>query len=149
MIHMNKFFYRFNKLMEGSMKKTKSVLVLFAFLLTLVCGISFGQEVDITGTWVGETEVPDMPEPDKITLVMEKVDREYKGTVSDSMEMLLDTECEEIKLEGNELTFNFLVFTGEEYMRVYMILTVEGDMIKGYWESEDGSSASIELKKVG
>jgi len=129
------------------MKKIKSILVLFAFLLVFGCGISFGQVIDLSGTWVGETEVPDMVEPDGLTLVIEKVDGEYHGTISDSMGMLEDAECMDLELEENELTFNFEVFTGAEYMTVYVTLTVEGDEMSGYWETADGDSAAIDLKR--
>lgn len=129
------------------MKKTESILVLFAFLLIFGGGISYGQEMDLSGTWVGETEVPDMVEPDGLTLVLEKVDGKYQGTISDSMGMLVDVECKEFELEENELTFNFEVFTGAEYMVVFVTLTVEGDKMNGYWETADGSSAAIDLER--
>ncbi len=129
------------------MKKATSFMALLAFLLAFSSGISFSQKVDITGTWKGETEVPDAPEPDKLTLVIEKIEGKYTGTISDSMGMLQDAKCEDIELKDNTLTLNFLVFTGEEYLSVYTTLTVEGDKMSGYWETEDGSSAAIELER--
>lgn len=129
------------------MKKATSFMALLAFLLACSSGISFSQEVDITGTWKGETEVPDAPEPDKLTLVIEKIEGKYTGTISDSMGMLQEEKCEDIELKDNILTLNFLVFTGEEYLSVYTTLTVEGDKMSGYWETEDGSSAAIELER--
>ncbi len=129
------------------MKKVTSFIALFAFLLAFSSGISFSQQVDITGTWKGETEVPDATEPDKLTLVIEKTEGKYTGTITDSMGMLQDAKCEDIELKDNTLTLNFLVFTGEEYLSVYTTLTVEGDKMSGYWETEDGSSAAIELER--
>lgn len=129
------------------MKKTESILVLFAFLLAFGSGISYGQEMDLSSTWVGETEVPDMAEPDVLTLVIEEVDGKYHGTISDSMGMLADAECKELELEENELAFNFEVFTGAEYMIVYVTLTVEGDNMSGYWETADGSSGAVDLER--
>lgn len=129
------------------MKKATSFMALLAFLLAFSNGISFSQEVDITGTWKGETEVPDASEPDKLTLVIEKIEGKYTGTISDSMGMLQEEKCEDIELKDNTLTFKFNVFTGEEYLSVYTTLTVEGDKMSGYWETEDGSSAAIELER--
>ena len=129
------------------MKKATSFMALLAFLLAFSSGISFSQEVDITGTWKGETEVPDAPEPDKLTLIIEKTEGKYTGTITDSQGMLQDAKCEDIELKDNTLTLNFLVFTGEEYVRVYTTLTVEGDKMSGYWESEDGNSAAVELER--
>ena len=129
------------------MKKATSFMALLAFLLAFSSGISFSQQVDITGTWKGETEVPDAPEPDKLTLIIEKTEGKYTGTITDSQGMLQDAKCEDIELKDNTLTLNFLVFTGEEYVRVYTTLTVEGDKMSGYWESEDGNSAAVELER--
>lgn len=129
------------------MKRTASLLAILAFLLTLSCGISFCQEVDLSGTWEGTTEVPDSPEPDKLTVVIEKIDGEYSGTINDSLGFAEDAEMEDIKFEGNTLTFNFTIFDGFEYSTVYATLTVEGNRMSGNWESEDGSSGPLELVK--
>ncbi|MEE9390353.1 MAG: hypothetical protein V3U91_03835, partial [Candidatus Aminicenantaceae bacterium] len=85
------------------MKKATSFMALLAFLLAFSSGISFSQKVDITGTWKGETEVPDAPEPDKLTLVIEKIEGKYTGTISDSMGMLQEEKCEDIELKDNIL----------------------------------------------
>jgi hypothetical protein len=136
-----------NKQKEKKMKRTASLLAILAFLLTLSCGISFCQEVDLSGTWEGTTEVPDSPEPDKLTVVIEKIDGEYSGTINDSLGFAEDAEMEDIKFEGNTLTFNFTIFDGFEYSTVYATLTVEGNRMSGNWESEDGSSGPLELVK--
>ena len=129
------------------MNTIKSILVLFVFLLAVSIGVFFGGAIDLSGTWVGETEVPDMVEPDGLTLIIEEVDGKYHGTISDTMGMLEDVECMDLELKENELTFNFEVFTGAEYMTVYVTLTVEGDEMGGYWETADGSSAAVDLKR--
>ena len=129
------------------MKKTASALTLFAFLLVLSCGMSFSQQADLSGTWVGSTEVPDMDELDKLTLVLKKEEGKYSGTITDSMGMLQNAEIEDVEFKDNTLTFNFQVDTGEEYMTVHTSLTVKGDKLIGYWESADGSSASIEMER--
>lgn len=129
------------------MKKTTSILALLAFLLTLTYGISFCEEVDLSGTWVGTTEVPDTPEPDKLTLVLEKMDGEYSGTISDSLGFAEDAECEDIEFKENTLSFNFTIYDGSEYMQAYATLKVDGDKMSGYWELEDGTSSSVELER--
>ena len=129
------------------MKKAVSFLSLMVFLLSFSSGISLCQQADLSGTWVGETEVPDASEPDKVTLVLEKINGEYKGTVTDSMGLAQEAELENIEIKGNELKANFLVFDGYEYSRISIYLTVEGDTMKGRWESESGDSASIELQR--
>ena len=129
------------------MKRTASLLAMIAFLLTLSYGISFCQEVDLSGTWEGATEVPDAPEPDQLTLVLEKIDGEYSGTINDSLGFAEDAELEDIEYKNNTLTFTFAIFNGFEYITVYATLTVEGNKMSGNWESEDGNSSPVELEK--
>jgi hypothetical protein len=136
-----------NKQKENSMKKITSILSLLAFLLTLSYGISFCQEVDLSGTWEGTTEVPDSPEPDQITLVLEKIDGEYSGTFTDSLGFAEDAELGDIEFNGNTLTFSFTIFDGFEYAMIYATLTVEGNKMSGNWESENGNSGPVELEK--
>jgi hypothetical protein len=129
------------------MRKAASFLSLLVFLLSFSSGISLCQQADLSGTWIGETEVPDAFEPDKVTLILEKVNGQYKGTVTDSMGMAQEAELENLEIKGNELKANFMIFDGYEYSRIYFVLTVEGDTMKGRWESEGGDSAPIELQK--
>lgn len=129
------------------MKKTASILSLLAFVMVLFNGAAYCQKVNLSGTWIGETEVPEGLEPDKVTLVLEKTNGEYKGNVTDSMGMAEKAELEDIEFEDNELTANFLIFDGYEYVRIYFMLTVEGDTMKGFWESESGDSAVIKLHR--
>ncbi len=129
------------------MRRTSIIFAVFAFLFSLFCGISFSQDVDLSGTWVGQTEVPDQG-TDEITLVLEKINGEYSGRASDSLGMLEDVECEEIEFKEGTLTFHFSIFDGYEYMTVWMILDVEGDKMSGYWEVEDGTTGSVEMERV-
>lgn len=128
--------------MEVKVKKITIFLALFMSWILLAA------DVDIVGTWVGQTEVPDFFEPDRITLVLKKVDNEYTGILSDSHGMAEEAECKDIELDGNKLTMNFLIVNPDgNYIRIYITMTVEGDTMSGYWESEDGNSNSVELKK--
>ena len=128
------------------MKKTTSTFALIIFILTMSCGISFCNDIDLSGTWVGETEVPDQG-TDELTLVLEKKEGEYTSTISDSLGMLDETESEDIEFKDNNLSFNFSIYDGYSTMKVYITLTVEGDTMTGYWETEDGGTGSIKLEK--
>ncbi|MFQ6070728.1 MAG: hypothetical protein ACE5LC_09450 [Candidatus Aminicenantales bacterium] len=128
------------------MRRVVSIFICLFFILIYSSVISFSQ-TDLSGRWEGTTEVPDMGE-DELILVLKKDNGSYTGTISDSMGMLMETEIEDVEIEDNTLTFNFTVFTGEDYMKVYVTLNVEGEKMSGYWETEDGSSGSIELEKV-
>ena len=128
------------------MKKTIATFALIIFIFTMSCGISFCQNIDISGTWVGETEVPDMG-TDGMTLVLEKNEGDYTGKISDSFGMLDETECENIEFKDSELSFNFSIDDGYNTMTVYITLTVEGNAMTGYWEIEDGITGSVKLEK--
>ncbi len=130
------------------MKRTASLLAMIAFFLILSYGISFCQEVDLSGTWEGTTEVPDAPEPDQITLVLEIIDGEYSGTFTDSLGFAEDAELKDTEFKDNTLTFSFTIFNGFEYQMIYTTLTVEGNKMSGNWESDDGSSGPVELEKI-
>jgi hypothetical protein len=136
-----------NEHKENNMKRITSILSLLAFLLILSYGKSFCQEVDLSGTWEGTTEVPDVPEPNQITLVLEKIDGEYSGTFTDSLGFAEDAELEDIEFKDNTLTFKITIFNGFEYAMLYATLTVEGNKMSGNWESEDGNSGPVKLEK--
>ncbi len=130
------------------MKRITSILSFLAFLLILSYGISFCQEVDLSGTWEGTTEVPEEAELDQITLTLEKIDEEYSGTFTDSLGFAQDAELEDIEFKDNTLTFSFTIFNGFEYAMIYATLTVEGNKMSGNWESEDVSSGPVEFEKI-
>jgi len=130
------------------MHRIKLPIVILAMALVIGFGYVIGNELDISGTWVGTTEIPDMVENDEVTLILEKENDEYSGTISDSMGMVQDAELENIEFHDNQLSFEFLSFNGYDYVRVFMTFTVEEDTMDGYWEIEDGTSSPIELKKI-
>ncbi len=129
------------------MKNLPIILTVFLFLFVVSSGLSHSQDVDLSGTWVGQTEVPEQG-TDELTLVLEKIDGEYTGTASDSLGMLVDVECEDIEFQDGTLTFHFSIFDGYEYMTVWMNLEVEGDTMSGYWEVEDGTTGAVEMERV-
>lgn len=128
------------------MKKALSSLFLFAFLLSICIVFSFGQDVDLTGTWKGSTEVPDQG-TDDMTCVITKENDEYSATITDSFGMMMDTECEDIEFVDGKLTFNFTIYTGTESMTVWVNMTVEGDTMDGYWEVADGTQGDIHFER--
>ena len=128
------------------MRKHITNLILFAFLVTFCSVFAISQEVDLTGTWVGSTFIPDQGE-NEVTLVITKKEGELAATMSDSMGMLTDIECEDIEFENGTLTFNFMITQEMENQTIWITLDVEGDTMKGYWETGDGEQGDIELKK--
>jgi len=128
------------------MKKAVSFAVLVTFLLAAPAA-TLAHDVDISGTWVGETYVPDAPEPDKLTLVFAKKDGKWTGTFSDTMGYASEAECEEIKVDGHTVTLHFDISDDYETQTIYVTLNVEGDTMTGAWENEVGDGAEIKLEK--
>ncbi len=128
------------------MKRLILISALFVFIVTFCSVFAFSQEIDLSGTWVGSTIVPEQGE-DEMTLIIKKEDGEYTATISDSLGMLMDTECEDIEFENGTLTFNFTISQDMETLTVWITLEVEDDTMKGYWETAEGDQGDIELKK--
>jgi hypothetical protein len=128
------------------MKRNVTFAALLVFLLA-TSGWMLAQEVDITGTWVGETYVPDAPDPDKLTVIFAKKEGKWTGTFTDTMGFASDAPCEEIKLDGTSLTFHFEITDGYDVQTIYVALTVEGDSMTGAWENEGGEGAEIKMEK--
>jgi hypothetical protein len=82
-----------------------------------------------------------------LTLVLKKEEGTYSGTIADSMGMLQNTEIEDVEFKDNTLTFTFQVDTGGEYLSVTTSLTLKGGKLIGYWEADDGSSATVEMER--
>lgn len=129
------------------MKRISTVFALTAFFIALFSMALFSQEADIAGTWEGTTYVPNQGEDD-LTLVIKKVEEEYQVIVSDSFGMVQGLEADDVSFEEGTLSFNFSVYTGYEEMTVWFTLEVDGDQMSGYWETADGSSEPVELKRT-
>ena len=128
------------------MKKSSTYLALFIFIIALCSIFAFSQEVALTGTWIGSTFVPDQGE-DEVTLVITEKEGELAATMSDSLGMLTDIECEDIEFEDGTLTFNFTITQEMESQTIWITLDLEDDILKGYWETGAGEQGDIELKK--
>ena len=134
--------------MEGQiMKKCLFIFIAFSFLIVVMGGMAYSPAADITGNWVGTAEVPEAMEPDELTMVITKKEGAYTGIINDSMGMLQDTVCEDIKYEDGKLTMHFSIPQDYEDMVISCELKVEGDTMTGLWENEGGESGAIEMKK--
>jgi hypothetical protein len=128
------------------MRKTLSILAFIAFTLALSSGLAFCLADDISGTWLGETEIPDQG-TDEMTLVIEEAGDTYTATISDSFGMLVDAECEDLEYKDNVLSFNISIYDGYSSMTVYITLKVEGNSMTGQWETEEGDTGEITMEK--
>jgi len=99
---------------------------------------------DLTGTWLGTTEIPDRG-TDRVTLVLRKDANGFSGTIGDSMELIAkDTAIADVNVDGNVLTFAFPLADG---VRVVVKLEFEGDRGTGSWATSEGNMGTLSFEK--
>jgi hypothetical protein len=128
------------------MKKVM-ILALPAVLIALTAVLLLAQNKDLSGTWVGETVVPNSADKDGITLVLKKDGSSYSGTFSDSMGMANSVPLENVKFENDTLTFEFVISTPDFTLRVSTTLKISGEKLVGSWVTESNESGSLELSR--
>ena len=127
--------------------KKGAFLVLLTAAMIFSGSPVFSQSPDLSGTWVGETVIPDVADKDQVTLVLTKEGESYSGSVTDSMGMANESPLENVKFENNTLTAEFVIFNGEENVRISMSLEVSGGRLVGEWQSEDGETGPLDLER--
>jgi hypothetical protein len=126
------------------MKKNANIGTLFVLLAAMASLFAYAAAPDITGTWIGKTEVPNAG-VDEITLVIKKTATGFTGTFSDALgQVNKDSEITSVKLEGDELSFNFPLADGTPMIAK---LKVDGDKMAGTWEHPEGSSGIMTLER--
>lgn len=128
------------------MKKT-SVNVIAALLFALLPGAILAQNVDLSGTWVGDTVTPASPDKDQLTLVLKKDGTSYTGTMSDTMGMVNQAALESVKIENGTLSFQFVAHTGDQEIRVTTTLKISGEKLVGSWVTETGDTGPVEMER--
>ncbi len=126
------------------MKQATSVL-LAVFAVFLFAGLLPAQKTDLSGTWVGDTMVPNSQDKDGLTLVLRKTENSYAGTISDSMGMLSAVALENVKFENGTLTFQFTATVGDQNIKVITTLKVNGEKLSGSWSDEQGDTGALEM----
>lgn len=128
------------------MKKT-SVNVIAALLFALLPGAILAQNVDLSGTWVGDTVTPASPDKDQLTLVLKKDGTSYTGTMSDTIGMVNQAALESVKIENGTLSFQFVAHTGDQEIRVTTTLKISGEKLVGSWVTETGDTGPVEMER--
>ncbi len=124
------------------MKKGKWILIAATFLGVLALTGYAQKAEDLSGTWIGKTEVPDVG-TDEVTLVIKKVDKSYGGTIMDSQAVIVaNTEIKDFTIIGDKVSFTFNLADGN---LITIKLLVTSEKMSGQWEHPEGSSGAIEL----
>jgi hypothetical protein len=126
------------------MKRNASLGTIFILLAALAGLIAYAAAPDITGTWIGKTEVPNAG-IDELTLVIKKTPTGFTGTFGDTLgQVNKDSEITAVKLEGDDLSFNFPLADGTLMIAK---LKVDGDKLSGTWEHPEGSGGSMTFER--
>jgi hypothetical protein len=140
---------------ETKVKKTSLALsiVLLTFCVVGAAAESLpvapqAKQPDLTGTWEGTAEVPDIVDLDKLTMVLEKAEDSYSGTLTDTVGYANKTNLENVAFAEGKLSFSFQIFDGTSFQTIYVVLTVDGDKMAGAWENDQGESGNIFLERA-
>jgi hypothetical protein len=126
------------------MTKVKWILVAAAWLGGIALTGFDQKAADLSGTWVGWTEVPNVG-PDEVTLVLNKTEKGYNGTISDNQAVMnSNTEIKDVSIDGEKLSFVFPLSDGS---LIITKLVVADDKMTGHWEHPEGTTGTIELVK--
>jgi hypothetical protein len=131
------------------MKKMSLTFSLILLVFFVAAAGATAQPADLSGTWEGTAEVPDIQDLDKITLVLEKNEGSYSGTVTDSVGYANQADLENLEFKDNALSFSFQIFNGTSYQTIFVTLAVDGDKMSGSWENDEGESGNILLERIG
>ena len=118
-------------------------------LVLLGAGLIAASQADLTGTWLGSTQVPNVGE-DKITLVLKRDAGAYGGIVSDTAGLVAEQAIRNVTFEAGVLAFDITVNDGSATFPVHIAVKIDGDKMTGAWSTEEGGSAEITLaRKAG
>jgi hypothetical protein len=125
--------------------KNLIIIIVLALAAVFMAGLLFAQQADLSGTWVGETVIPNVLDKDQVTLVLKKEGGTYSGTVTDSMRMAVESPLENTELKDGTLTAEFVIFNGQQNVRIYFTLKVTGERLVGHWSDGDTDEGPLDL----
>ena len=126
--------------LKGVSMKVLRILLMAVFVLGVaILSIFALQDVDLVGTWNGKMEIPNFG-PYEMTLVLEKTNSEYKGTVPD----IIFFDLIMPKIDGNKLSCTFDLADGST---VYLTLDADGDTMNGEAEREGSAVSCVFIRE--
>jgi hypothetical protein len=133
--------------------KRAMILVLPVLLMTFATIKLLAQEIkfaDITGTWIGETNFPDSPDKDLVTLVLKKAGDSFTGTIA--VGKTKEVALANVTIEDEDtFSFEFSMTYGGNTNMVKVKLDflndkLMGRRLMGSWMRDDGSYGSLDLQ---
>ena len=131
------------------MKRIIGPLTAVGLLLVFTLTFSFGENdsVPLTGTWIGEMELPGSPHPVHLTMVILRNSDDVSLKISDALGMIQNVASGRIQIARDSLEFPYMLPDGGgEYEWIRIELRRQGKSLVGQWEDEDGNLASVKFK---
>ena len=129
------------------MKKAVLILICLTIALLIAIGGVFARaKADIVGSYAGYAIVGDGSRADFI-LTVAKGEEGLTGKITDETGMLPEMVCRNVAFAENKLTFDIDFPNGMEIVLIKISLSLDGDLLKGFWTDPDGSSDIIELTR--
>ncbi len=128
------------------MKQAKALVVGMVLGGLIAMAVPSMRGSDLAGTWLANFALPNAGEMDEFTLVLNKVDKNYSGSIFDSLGYVpKDTSLAKVNLAGNELSFSF--YAVGRSLELIMKLTVAGSEMIGQIGMQD-TTFPVEFEKV-
>jgi hypothetical protein len=134
---------------EVSMKRATILALTLLFTAFASITILAQQMPDISGTWVGDTDFPNTPEVDHVTLVLNKAGDSYTGNIT--VATAKAAPLENLKIEDEDtFSFSFSMLVGKDTVKVTAKLDILDDKelghkLVGAWTMESGEYGSFDL----
>jgi len=127
----------------------KNAILGLICLSLAVMGAAAIPAVDLSGTWKGTTYIADRDAYDDLTVVLKKEGASYAGTVTDSLQMAQEAAIQNVKFEAGELSFDFTIFDGQDYLTVHATAKLAESKLVGKWEVVGQNSVGeLSLERV-
>ena len=126
---------------------TRRRFVLVLVMLCVAAGVgTAARAADLSGTWVGVTQVPDVGE-DRLKLELRADGDSYTGLMTDAAGIVVANPITKVKVEGALLTFDIVVNNGSAEFPVHVSFKADGDTLTGSWTTDEGMSAPMTLTR--
>ena len=126
---------------------TRFRFVMVLVMLSVAAGVgAAARAADLSGTWVGVTQVPDRGE-DRLKLELKADGGSYAGLMTAESGIVVANPITKVKVEGALLTFDIVVNNGSAEFAVHVSMKADGDTLAGTWATDDGLSAPLTLTR--
>ena len=131
--------------------KRATIFVLTVLCVAFLALTIYAQMPDLSGTWVGDTDFPNTPDVDHVTLALKKAGDSYTGTIT--VATAKEVALENFKIEDEDtFSFDFVMPIGNDKAKVNAKLDiindkVDGNKLMGAWTLDSGEYGSLELMR--